>query len=225
MSEHFTPATFRFLRDLADNNERTWFQGEAERYERDVLDPALRFISDFGPSLRGISGAFDAIPKRVGGSLFRIHRDVRFSEDKRPYKTQVGIHFRHRRARDAHAPGFYLHLEPRGSFFGAGLWRPDSGTLKAIRSTMMDDPEGWQDSRDSVPEGYPLGGESLKTAPRGISADHPLIEDLRRKDFVVMRPLTEKQVTAGDFLEHYRDHCRAAAPLVEWLCRAIDVPF
>jgi uncharacterized protein (TIGR02453 family) len=225
MPAHFTLATFRFLQDLADNNDRAWFQAEKERYERDVLDPALGFISDFGPGLRQISRSFDAIPKRVGGSLFRIHRDVRFSEDKRPYKTQVGIHFRHRRARDAHAPGFYLHLEPGGSFFGAGLWRPDSGTLATLRSAMIDDPEAWHRSRDCVPEDYALGGESLKTAPRGISIDHPLIEDLRRKDLVVMRPLSEKQVTADDFLEQYREHCQAAAPLVEWICRAIDVPF
>ena len=108
----FAPALFRFLRDLRKNNDREWFLAHKDVYERDVNEPALAFISAFAAPLRKISPHLVADARPIGGSLFRIYRDVRFSNDKRPYKTHVGIHFRHRSAGDAHAPGFYLHLEP-----------------------------------------------------------------------------------------------------------------
>src|SRR2546425_889766 len=108
----FAPALFRFLRDLRKNNERDWFLAHKEIYERDVREPALAFISAFAAALRKISPHLVADPRPTGGSLFRIHRDVRFGADKRPYKTHVGIHFCHAGAAGAHAPGFYLHLQP-----------------------------------------------------------------------------------------------------------------
>ena len=130
---HFRPEFFRFLRELRENNSRDWFQAQKARYQRDVRDPALRFIGDFAPALKEISPHFRADPRPVGGSLFRIHRDVRFSKDKSPYKTSVGIQFRHEMGKDAHAPGFYLHLEPENVFLGAGSWRPDGPSLLKIR--------------------------------------------------------------------------------------------
>ena len=138
MTNPLRPELFCFVRDLKANNEREWFETHRSRFEDHLREPALEFIHQFGPKLGDISRHFNAIPKPVGGSLFRIYRDVRFSKDKTPYKTHVGIHFRHRQHRDAHAPGFYLHLEPRACFMGCGIWRPDREALAALR---VDAPE------------------------------------------------------------------------------------
>lgn len=222
----FSPALFRFLSELKENNNRDWFQANQDRYEDEVREPAFQFISDFGAELPKISPHFQAIPKKVGGSLFRIFRDVRFSKDKSPYKTQTGIHFRHEAAKDAHAPGFYLHLEPERCFMGAGIWHPDAPTLTQIRRAIGEDPKGWEKARDTVQRhGFHLAGDSLKRPPKGFSADHPQIEDLKRKDFIAVLDLTVDEVLAPAFPTHFSQLCKNAAPLVKFLCGAVGVPY
>ena len=120
----FRPELFAFLEELKANNDREWFAANRDRYEEELLEPAMDFIAAFAPKLEKISPNFRADPRPSGGSLFRIYRDTRFSKDKTPYKTNVGIHFRHELARDAHAPGFYLHIGPGEAFAGAGIWHP-----------------------------------------------------------------------------------------------------
>jgi len=114
------PELFGFLEELKDNNDRTWFQANKSRYEEQVKSPLLAFIGGFDERLQRLSPHFVADPRPVGGSMFRIYRDVRFAKDKSPYKTAAGIHFRHERAKDVHAPGYYLHLEPAGDVRSAG---------------------------------------------------------------------------------------------------------
>ena len=128
-TQPITPALFEFLLDLKDNNTRPWFEENKERYRSDVRDPVLDFIAAFAEPLANISPHFRADPRPNGGSLFRIYRDIRFARDKRPYKTNAGAHFRHSAGKNAHAPGFYLHLEPGECFAGCGVWRPDSNAL------------------------------------------------------------------------------------------------
>jgi hypothetical protein len=111
---HFSRDLFGFLEELRSNNRREWFEANRTRYERDVREPMLTFISDFAPRLRKISPKLVADPRPSGGSMFRIYRDVRFSPDKKPYKTHVAARFSHIMGRDVHAPGFYVHLEPSG---------------------------------------------------------------------------------------------------------------
>ena len=224
---HFTPALFRFLQDLRANNSRDWFQANKARYETDVREPMLRFISDFGPLLHSISERFEADPRKAGGSMFRIHRDVRFSQDKSPYKTQVGAQFRHEAGRDAHAPGFYLHLEPGGVFVGVGLWRPEPAVAANIRQAMVDDPESWIDASQSLDfmSNWRLSGESLKRPPRGFDKEHPLIDDLKRKDYIAVHELDDADVCKADFLARFAGLCTASAPLMRWLCRAVEVAF
>jgi uncharacterized protein (TIGR02453 family) len=225
--QHFTPAFFRFLRELADNNRRTWFQENRSRYERHVREPALKFVGDFAPYLMRISPHFRADPRPVGGSLFRIHRDTRFSRDKRPYKTAVGIQFRHERGKDAHAPGFYLHLEPGNVFMGVGIWHPDPNTLGAIRQHIVENSRQWS----RIARGkqfaarFDLAGDSLKRPPRGFDADHPLIEDLKRKDFIAIAKLKQSTVVQPGLIDRFAAACRAGAPFVRYLCAAVDVPF
>src|SRR3954470_11458148 len=140
----FSPELFAFLRELATNNDREWFTAHKTRYVAEVQEPALAFIEDVGLRLPEVSRHLVADPRTVGGSMFRIHRDVRFSKDKSPYKTHVGIQFRHERTRDVHAPGFYLHLAPDSVFLACGTWRPDRDTLQAIRTAIAARPERWQ---------------------------------------------------------------------------------
>ena len=195
-------ALFDFFRELSTNNNRDWFNENRSRYEQDVKAPLLRFITEFARPLHTISPHFLAIPK-VGGSLFRIHRDVRFSKDKRPYKEAAGVHFRHEAGKDAHAPGFYLHLGPNEVFAAIGIWGPGSKELLAIRQEIVKDPEEWikitQDPKflKMFSEGFEH--QKLKRAPKGFDPNHPLIEDLKCKHFVASCPLSEDFVCSPDF--------------------------
>ncbi len=224
---HITPELFAFLKELAENNNREWFQAHKQRYESQVREPLLQFITDFGIRLAEISPHYVASARKSGGSLFRINRDMRFSKDKIPYKTAAGIQFRHESGKDVHAPGFYLHLEPGAVFGGAGLWHPDTKTLGKIRDVIVEDPDRWQAviSDEAFSAVYKLEGDSLKRAPKGYDPAHPLIEDLRRKDFVASMPFDEEQACAPDFIDHFAGACRKAAPFVEFLTTAIGLPW
>ncbi len=224
---YFTPELFKFLRDLAANNDRKWFKAHQDDYERFVREPALDFITDVGDRLEKISPHFVADSRKVGGSLFRIQRDTRFSKDKTPYKINTGLQFRHEAAGDAHAPGFYLHLQPGGCFMGTGLWRPESRVAYLIREQIDDDQPGWRKAAMSkkFTSTFNLEGDSLKRPPRGYDADHPLITDLKRKDFIASTKLTQKQVTSNDFAYEFLGLCKQSAPFMRFLCGAVDVPF
>jgi len=224
---HFTRSFFQFLEDLRKNNRREWFQANKQRYEDEVRHPAQQFISDSGPELRKISRHFLADPRPSGGSMFRIYRDTRFARDKSPYKTNVGIQFRHKQGKDVHAPGFYLHLEPGGCFAGVGIWHPDASSLAAIRAAIAEQPTRWKRITRSkrFSETLELAGESLKRPPKGYDPEHTLIDDLKRKDFIAGFTFDEKTAMDPDFLAHYWAVCRTGGPLVRFLCEAVEVPF
>lgn len=224
---YFTKDTFDFLTELADNNDRTWFDGNRKRYEHFLKDPALDFIDDFRPHLGVISNHYEANARAVGGSLFRIHRDTRFSKDKTPYKTNSGIHFRHALAKDAHTPGFYLHVQPRQCFVGAGLWHPEPALAQAVRARIDEHPDAWLAATRASPfaDRFTLSGERLIRPPRGFSPAHELIDDLKRKDFIAVTPLTQKQVTSTSLLDHFGELSRDATPLMKFLCDALELPF
>lgn len=218
---------FRFLEDLAAQNDREWFQANRTRFEEAVVSPMLDFVAAFAEPLRTISPHFRADARRHGGSLFRIYRDVRFSRDRSPYKTNVGAHFRHVLGRNAHAPGFYLHLEPGQCFAGCGIWRPDIRTARQVREAIAAHPAAWVriTADDPFRSRFELAGESLKRAPRGFDPDHPHVRDLKRKDFVAVANLTEDDVVRPDFLDAYAALARTAGPFVRFLCDATGAPF
>jgi len=217
---------FAFLRDLRHHNDREWFQANKSRYTEHVLDPALEFIRSFEPELHRISTRFQAVAKPSGGSLFRIYRDTRFSHDKTPYKTHVGIHFRHESAKDAHVPVFYLHLEPGDCFIGVGIWHPDTASARQIRQAIIAKPHVWKRAVGGKFEAtYQLAGDSYKRPPTGVDAEHPLIADLKRKSFVGMAPLSQRSVTSPAFVDEFGRMCREGVPLVRFLCEALDAPF
>lgn len=224
---HFTPATFKFLRNLRDNNTRDWFNENKPRFISDVKEPALEFIVDFGSRLQKVSPHFRSDPRPVGGSLFRIYRDVRFSKDKSPYKTHAGLHFRHEAGKSAYTPGFYLHLEPGACFMGLGIWRPDNPTLKLIRDAIVANPGAWKKAvgNERFLERFTVAGDSLKRPPKGYDPDHPLVETLKLKDFTAMAPLTQKQVTSTGFIDEFAVMCRDGGSLVEFICEALGQPY
>ncbi len=223
----FGPELFGFLRDLAAHNDREWFGAAKPRYVREVQEPALAFVEDVGHRMPEVSPHFSADARTVGGSLFRIYRDTRFSKDKTPYKTHTGIQFRHVRFRDAHAPGYYLHLEPGNVFAGCGLWRPESATLKRIRDAIAARPDRWAAAVEdpAFAARFTLGGDSLKRPPAGYDRDHPRIEDLKRKDFIAFATLDEATVVAPGFLDEWVALCAAARPLMAYLCAAVGVEY
>jgi len=221
-----TPDLFRFLEDLKANNDRTWFKSNQARFEETVREPLLAFISAFEEPLAAISPSMLAVAKKSGGSMFRIYRDTRFSKDKSPYKTWAAVQFRHEAGRDAHAPCYYLHLAPGDVFVGAGIWHPDGPALDAIRVSINENPKLWIKARDAVlTAGWELEGDELKRLPRGYPAEHPLADDLRRKDFIAVRRLSEKEVLEPDFLQRYTDFCREPLSLMKFLTDALGLPF
>jgi uncharacterized protein (TIGR02453 family) len=216
-----------FLDELAQNNERPWFAQNKDRYERLVREPALDFIAAMGPQLDRFAPQFDAVAKKVGGSLMRVFRDTRFGRDKTPYKTNVGIQFRHAQAKDVHSPGYYLHIEPGGHFLGAGMWRPEPDALAAIRTAIVERPKAWKAVRDDAAfkRTFTLDGGALKRPPRGFPTEHPFIDDLKRTDFIAGCTLSDADLFRGDCVGRIAKRFEAATPLMKFLCRAVGVPF
>lgn len=222
-SAYFSSRLFQFLRELRSHNERVWFEAHRERYEADVREPMLRFIADLGKPLHAMSSHVEVDSRPVGGSMFRIHRDIRFSKDKSPYKTNVGAHFPYRRTgEDESAPGFYIHLEPADSVGGGGLWHPDSAAIKKVRDRIVARATEWKAVRGTR---IPIEGESLKRVPVGYSPTHPFAADLKLKDMYMMERFSEKEVCAPDFLDRFVAACRAAAPLMKFLTQAMGLPW
>ncbi|MCU7811109.1 MAG: DUF2461 domain-containing protein [Candidatus Thiodiazotropha sp. (ex Notomyrtea botanica)] len=223
----FPTQALPFLTDLSRNNEREWFNSNKDRYEQFVREPALAFIEEMSPKLNKVSDQFSAIAKKTGGSLMRVYRDIRYSKDKTPYKTNIGIQFRHILGKDVHAPGFYLHIEPGECFIGAGIWHPESKTLAKIRDFITDNPAAWQAALVHKPfhRNFELVGDSLKRPPRGYPADHPLIEDLKRKDFIALKSFDCSKIESANFTDFVIKGFADAAPLMRYLCTAVEVNY
>ena len=223
----FGPEMLRFLEDLRFHNEREWFEANKLRYEQQVRGPALAFIAAMAPRLEGLSPELRAEPKKVGGSLMRIHRDVRFSHDKSPYKTNLGIQLRHAAGKDVHAPGLYLHAEPGGVFLAGGVWHPAAEPLRRIRQAIVDRPERWHDVIDAPAfrSGWALSGESLKRAPRGVDPEHPLIEELKRKDFIAVLEWPDAAIEGLDLPQRATAAWSQIQPLMRFLCDALGLKY
>ncbi len=228
MTAYFSDKTFRFLRALARHNERDWFHAHKADYEAHLRQPFLRLLTDLQPVLAGISPHFRAAPKGVGGSLFRIHRDTRFSSDKTPYKAWQGARLYHERARQVAAPSFYLHVKPGECFVGGGLWQPETGTQRKIRQFIVDNPGGWQRTahEPAFRERYTLEhGEMLVRVPAGYPADFAHADDLRHRNFVMSRGLDDADITGESLLLILEQDLAALAPFMDYLCAALDLEF
>ena len=211
----FGPGALDWFRGLEADNSREYFEGTRGVWQAQVRAPLERLLEE--------------LAEELGGSvkMFRPHRDVRFSKDKRPYKEHGACQFRHRLGRDVHAPGFYVHLAPKEVFVGAGLWMPEADALLKIRSAIAARPAAWKkivNDERLVDTFGAVEGEQLLRPPRGFDPNHPLIGDIRRKSFVVGRASTERAARSADFVSETADCFAAAAPFMRFLCSALAVP-
>jgi len=213
---YFTSELFDFLTRLKRNNRREWFQKNKAKYETVIKEPSVRFVLDAAEPLHGISPHLRCDPK---SSLFRIYRDVRFSNDKRPYKTHIGIRFSVG-SKDAHAPGFYLHLEPGGCFVCAGIWQPDRIPLLKIREAIVSRSDDWK----KVTRGLTLSDEDkLSRPPRGFPCDHPMVEDLKRKSYIALIDLREDEICGARFMKEFTAAAKKMTPLVAFLAATMEM--
>lgn len=217
-----TPAFFAFLADLKAHNDREWFQANRERYEADVRDPFLGLLAALAPRLQAVAPEFHVDPRPVGGSMFRIHRDTRFSRDKSPYKTAVAAHIQHESGLPG-LPGLYLHLAPGECAVGGGLWHPEAPILRLVRDAIVADPAGWEQVTRGALRQSACGfvGESLKRPPAGYDPAHPHVEDLKRKDFALSVALADRDVVGPGALDAVLERFGRTLPFVRFLQRAV----
>ena len=224
---YFSTASFQFLSRLARHNQREWFHQHKDEYERHLREPFQRLIVDLQAPLAAISPHFRADPRKVGGSLFRIHRDTRYAHDKDPYKTWQGARFFHERHRQIQAPSFFMHLQPGDCFAGGGIWNPEPPALKSLREFIADNPAAWKRATRSqdFEQRFVFWGESLKRPPRGYDPDHELIEDLKRKHYAAGRAFDESLACSVELLPWLVEQYQALAPMVDYLCAARELDF
>jgi uncharacterized protein (TIGR02453 family) len=228
MSQYFSDASFKFLRGLARHNSREWFLAHKADYEAHVREPFQRLLTDLQPALAAISPQFRADPRPVGGSMFRIQRDTRFANDKAPYKPWQGARLFHERRREVAAPSFYLHLQPGDCFIGAGLWHPETPTVRKVRQFIIDNPGSWKAAAHAPAfrKRFDLeDSEMLVRMPRGFPDDFEFADDLRRKNFVAFRSLDDDLMTGPRLRQTVEKDLAALGPFTDYLCAALDLEF
>jgi len=200
----FSNALYEFLRDLAGHNNKQWFTANKERYVRYAKEPAIQFIISMKDRLAGISQSYIADPRVNGGSLFRIYRDTRFSRDKQPFKENIGFQFRHIAGKDAHAPGYYVHIQPGDNLAGGGIWMPPTAILNRIRDAMIRKTDEWLRVKNFIASSGNVAfmeGSRLKRPPQGYPPDHPLVEDLKVKTIFAGRSFSDREVVSPAFID------------------------
>lgn len=227
----FSPKALTFLRGLRKNNRKEWFEAHRAQYEQELKRPLAALIEEMDVHLAAIAPEIVGSPKK---SAFRIHRDVRFSKDKSPYKTHVACWFFHRdigtrmQSEAVHGgAGFYLHVAPGESFCGGGIWMPPRPALQKIREALVDDLEGWTvvvRDRAFRRRFGDLDQEGMLTrVPRGYAPDHPAAEWLRYQSFTAGTPLTDAEVTSPKLPATLARHYAAMTPFVRWLNHALGL--
>lgn len=210
-----------FLKALNENNSKEWMDANREWYNEakvefvSFTDYLIQGMQEFAPELAGLKGK---------SCIFRINRDIRFSKDKRPYKINFGAAISEG-GRHSQNPSYYFHLQPGENFIGGGIYMPPAETLKKIRQEVDYNPEELKKIADdkAFREIYgEIRGEKLKTAPKGYPKDHPNIEFLKLKSFVVMKQLSDSQVKANDFKKAALDYFRIMKPFNDYLAVAVS---
>ncbi len=213
----FSPQALKFLRDLKKNNDRGWFAPRKEIYERECLAPLRALTVDLASALRKARIPIDADPSRVG---FRIYRDVRFSRDERPYKTNLGTYLPYRGVRGAPG-GLYVHVAPKESFAVAGFYQLDKGPLQHWREAMASDPRRFQNVLRALQRnGLALSEEheALKRMPRGFEAlaESPIARYFKIGTFMVSEKLSDANLADKRLIEKSVALVKKAKPLLEY---------
>jgi uncharacterized protein (TIGR02453 family) len=218
----FRPAAFAFFRELRDNNDPAWFKPRKGIYETEVLAPFRQLIAAVGEALAEAGLPLVGDPAR---GIFRIYRNVRFSPDKRLYKTHAGAVLT--RSGGRRDPGLlYLHMAPDESMVAAGFWHPDPALLTRLRRAVLDDSEGFLGIADRLAAaGCPLSSdERLSRPPRGFEAakDSPVTEYVCSKSFTTHAALSDAEMQSPDLVGRILDFARLTLPLLEWGWAAVD---
>jgi uncharacterized protein (TIGR02453 family) len=211
-----------FLRRLKKNNNREWFAKHKPEYEDYVKLPMQSLIATLREPMARMAPEFDVHPKR---SMFRIYRDTRFSKNKLPYKTHVAAVFHHRGNWQGSA-GYYFHIEPGEVFLGGGIYMPDSGQLKKIRAAIANRADEFSsivDNKSFKRKFGGLEGEKLKRNPLGYSADHPMIEWLKYKQFFTGVEWEEKSCYTPKVVDNIVQVYKDLLPLIRFLNEALGV--
>ena len=224
--EGFSDAAFGFLKGLAGNNERGWFNENRETYETEVRFPLECLVAEFRPGGAGKGLPVRGDPTRA---IFRIYRDIRFSKNKQPYKTHAGAVLSRTGSRGE--PGVvYIHIQPGNCFVSAGFWRVDPPTLTAWRRRMVEDPEEWLSIVEPYADGkdaaYMRTISALKTMPRGFKqdADSPVAEWVRWKSFLLTRAVDDADAQSRDLVGIIREHAVKSVPLLDYGWELADMP-
>lgn len=219
----FPPQALQFLRDLARNNNRPWFQAHKPEYENRVLLPAAAFVVALGRRLKGSNEGIHYDPRTNGrGSVMRIYRDIRFSKDKSPYKTYIGVRFwQGAKGGSSPTPGYFIHLVPEGAEVYAGIHAFHKSFLNDYRAAVDRESSGarLQSIVDRLRDSrYEVGGESLKRIPPEYDPEHRRGRLLRFKSLYAKGArIAPNVVTSPDMVEGCYSQCAAMAPLNDWL--------
>ncbi len=224
----FSRAALSFLRQLKRNNRREWFQANRETYDHEILAPLRLLVEELDVRFGHFAPEMAGDPKR---SIFRIHRDVRFSKDKSPYKTHAAAWFSHRNAghgvgSETHGggAGFYFHLEPKGSMVAGGIWMPPRPSLNRIRESIAAKPGDFEKSMSaSFKRRFgALSEEAMLTRlPRGFAPGHPAERWLRYQSFTVHAMLSDTEVEGRRLPDRIERDFTTMLPFVRWLNRAL----
>ena len=178
----FPQSAIKFLTALSKNNSREWFEKNRARYDFEFLQPAIQFVIDLGEKLSDLSPNIVAIPK-IDKSIFRLYRDVRFSKNKAPFKTNLGLYFWEGRGKKMECSGLYFHIDPKTFFLGAGMYMFNKDQLKEYRTIVSDPAKGKElkeiISRLTKKKNYKLGGRTYKKTPRGFDPEYKYWELLQ----------------------------------------------
>lgn len=224
----FAPDAISFLRDLADHNDRTWFAQNKHRYQKSIVEPALAFIGTLGPKLSNeVPGVTYDLGTSGSGSLQRIHRDVRFSKDKSPYKDYVGLRFWYERpdGKKGPGPGYYVHIGKDGARVYAGQHEFDRQSLEAFRTAVAEDRTGRELERIASrleKAGYEVGGEHFKRVPSGYASDHPRARFLKFNTLYAASPVIDP--TGSGFAAACEKACLATSELNAWTRKVMGEP-
>jgi uncharacterized protein (TIGR02453 family) len=218
----FTDKTLAFLRALKRNNDRAWFQAHRNDYETHVKAPMVAAIERLGREFKSFAPDLMADPRK---SLYRIWRDTRFSEDKRPLKTNIAAVFPHRDGSRHTSAGLYFEISPAWVFAGGGLYMPESPCLHRIRVRIAENPDAFSEIVTSEAFGNigGLQGETLTRVPRGFRSDHPAAQYLKYKQFLGFREWPPELMTSADFWPELLTTFRTVAPLTAYLNVAMGV--
>ncbi|WP_121809737.1 DUF2461 domain-containing protein [Mucilaginibacter kameinonensis] len=215
MSQLLLPASvFDFMRQLKQNNNREWFAQNKEAYQLQ-----LEYVETFTEGLLNLVNTHDVIETPTAKkALHRIYRDIRFSKDKTPFKSNWSGGFK--RAGKHRRGGYYFHLEPGNTFIGGGFWAPNTPDLKRIRDDIAFDPSPLKqiiNSKEFKTVFGVLEGEQLKTTPKGYAADDDAIELLRYKQFLVRRRFTDAEALSPDFVKQASDTFKSMRPFFDYM--------